>query len=220
MRLLAVDTTTPRGSVAVVGEGGVLAEARVLTTEGHSRWLLPALDALLRGLGVEAADLDGFAVTTGPGSFTGIRVGLSSVQGLALATGRPCVGRTALDVLGDAAGGAARSVVALMDAFRGEVFSAVFTGGVLEGERQVGPLADVLRGLTPGTAFVGDAVQARREAIRSEVGGALFPEIDLFLAATLGRSALRDVAEGRAQPGSALRALYLRGADIRVPRPP
>jgi tRNA threonylcarbamoyladenosine biosynthesis protein TsaB len=219
VRVLAVDTTTPRGSLAVVGEEGVLAEARVLTAEGHSRWLLPAVDALVRGLGIGAGDVDGFAVTTGPGSFTGIRVGVSSVQGLALAAGRPCVGRPALDVLGEAAGPAPGPVVALMDAFRGEVYSAIYSGGVLAGERRVGPLADVLRELVPGTVFVGDAVSARREEIRSAVRAAVFPEIDLFLAASLGRSALRDLADGRAVSPSALRPLYLRGADIRGPRP-
>ena len=103
MHVLAADTTTPRGSVAVVSEAGVLAEARVATSEGHSRWLLPAVDTLLRGLGLAPAALGAFAVTTGPGSFTGLRVGLASVQGLALACGRPCVGLSALDVLALAA---------------------------------------------------------------------------------------------------------------------
>jgi tRNA threonylcarbamoyladenosine biosynthesis protein TsaB len=219
VRVLAVDTTTPRGSLAVVGEEGVLAETRETTADGHSRWLLPAADAALRGLRIEVRDLDGFAVTTGPGSFTGIRVGVSTVQGLALAAGRPCVGRAALDVLGGEAGAVTGRVVALMDAFRGEVYSAVYAGGVLAGERQVGPLADVLRGLAPGTAFVGDAVAARREEIASVVRDACFPEIDLFLAAALGRTALRELAEGRVTSASALRPLYLRGVDIRTPRP-
>ena len=218
MRVLAVDTTTPRGSLAVVGEEGVLAEARVVTAEGHSRWLLPAIEALLRGLRVGALDLDAFAVTTGPGSFTGLRVGLSTVQGLALASGKPCVGRAALDLLAGEAVGSAGLVVALMDAFRGEVYSAAYSGGRLTGERRVGPLAEALRGLAPGTAFVGDAVATRAEAIRSQVEGALFPETGLFLAAALGREALRDVTEGRAITPALLRPLYLRGADIRVAR--
>jgi tRNA threonylcarbamoyladenosine biosynthesis protein TsaB len=220
VRLLAVDTTTPRGSLAVVGEAGVLAETRQTTADGHSRWLLPAVEAALRDLRIEAVELDGFAVTTGPGSFTGIRVGVSTVQGLALATGRPCVGRAALDVLGEAAAAAVSGpVVALMDAFRGEVYSAAYTEGILAGKRHVGPLADVLSGLSPGTAFVGDAVLARRAEIGSAVRDARFPEVDLFLAAALGRAALRDLAEGRVTSASALRPLYLRGVDIRAPRP-
>src|SRR5512143_1435168 len=69
-RVLAVDTSSPRGSLAIAGPEGVLAEARVVTSEGHSRWLLPAVSALLQGLAIEARTIDVFAVTTGPGSFT------------------------------------------------------------------------------------------------------------------------------------------------------
>jgi tRNA threonylcarbamoyladenosine biosynthesis protein TsaB len=219
VRVLAVDTTTRRGSLAVVGQEGVLAEARVDTVDGHSRWLLKAADALLAGLGMGAGDLDAFAVTSGPGSFTGIRVGMSSVQGLALAAGRPCVARPALDVLAEEAASAAATVVALMDAFRGEVFSGVYVAGSLKGERRVGPLSDVVIGLAPGTAFVGDAVPASRDAIEVAVSSAAFPQVDLFLAATLGRLAVRDVAEGRVVSPAVLRPLYLRGADIRGSKP-
>jgi tRNA threonylcarbamoyl adenosine modification protein YeaZ len=218
VRVLAVDTTTARGSLAVVGEEGVLAEARVVTGEGHSRWLLPAAQDLLRGLAVEARDIDGFAVTTGPGSFTGLRVGLSSVQGLALGSGRPCVGKPALDVLAALVAGASSALVALMDAFRGELYWGVFDGrGELQGKHRVGPLGELLAHVPPGAAFVGDAAFAHRRTIESAVPGALFPSVDLFLAAPLGRLALAELVAGRSVPPSALRPLYLRGADIRQP---
>jgi tRNA threonylcarbamoyladenosine biosynthesis protein TsaB len=138
----------------------------VVTTGGHSRWLLPAAQALLGGLGLAPGDVEIFAVTTGPGSFPGLRVGLGSVQGLALASGRRCVGLPTLDVLARAAAGSADTVVALQDAFRGEVYSGVYdSGGRLRGERKVGPLAAVLEGLPAGSAFVGDAAGANRAAI-------------------------------------------------------
>jgi tRNA threonylcarbamoyladenosine biosynthesis protein TsaB len=219
VRLLAVDTTTPRGSVALVSEAGVEAEARVGTAEGHSRWLLPAVDVLLRGLDVRAGDLDAFAVTVGPGSFTGLRVGLSSVQGLALACGRPCIGVSALDVLASAAAGSAPAVVALMDAFRGELYSAVYDGhGGLRVPARVGAIETLLPGLPKGVAFVGDATEAHRERILAGVPDAAFPAVDLFLAAQLGRLALR-LGPAAAVPAAELRPLYLRAADIRKPRP-
>ncbi|MFN8091405.1 MAG: tRNA (adenosine(37)-N6)-threonylcarbamoyltransferase complex dimerization subunit type 1 TsaB [Vicinamibacteria bacterium] len=108
----------PRG-----GRGGGRPGRGARRTSGHSRWVLGAADALLRGLGIAPGDLDGFAVTVGPGSFTGLQVGISSIQGLAIAAGRPCVGLSALDLLALAAataGGAASRIVSLMDAFRGE----------------------------------------------------------------------------------------------------
>jgi tRNA threonylcarbamoyladenosine biosynthesis protein TsaB len=220
VRVLAVDTSCPRGSLAVADPEGVRAEARVLTREGHSRWLLPAASALLQGLRVEARTLDVFAVTTGPGSFTGLRVGLTSVQGLALASGRPCVGLSTLDVLALSAAGSSGTIVALLDAFRGEVYAGVYdAGGRLRGERTVGPLADVLAGVPAGCAFVGDAAVAHREAIAEAVGGATFPEWARFLAPTLGAAALRLAASGATVSAADLRPLYLRGADIRPPRP-
>ncbi|HXK09582.1 MAG TPA: tRNA (adenosine(37)-N6)-threonylcarbamoyltransferase complex dimerization subunit type 1 TsaB [Vicinamibacteria bacterium] len=220
MRVLAVDTTTPRGSIAVAGPEGVLAEARVLTADGHSRWLLSAASALLAGLGLDAREVDAFAVTIGPGSFTGLRVGLGSVQGLAVAAGRPCVGLATLDVLAASAAGAADTIVALLDAFRGEVYAGVYDGsGRLRGDRSVGPLSRVLEGLPPGTAFVGEIDARSREAIGSGAPGAVFPAAERYLAGPLALQALLRVDAGDTVPPSALRPLYLRGADVRPPRP-
>ena len=219
MRVLAVDTSSPRGSVAVAGPEGVLAEARVVTAEGHSRWLLPAVAALLQGLGLDPGALDVFAVTTGPGSFTGLRVGMGSVQGLALASGRPCVGLPTLDVLAASAAGSSGTIVALIDAFRGEFYSGVYdTAGGLRGGRAVGPLAAVLGDLPAGSAFVGDAAAEHREAILRAVPGAVFPGGASFLAPPLAAVALRLAAAGGTVSPSELRPLYLRGADIRPPR--
>ena len=215
MRVLAVDTTSPRGSVAVAGPEGVLAEARIVATEGHSRWLLPAVEALLGGLGLSASALDLFAVTTGPGSFTGLRVGLGSVQGLALASGRPCVGLPTLDVLALAAAGSSGTIVALVDAFRGEVYSGVYDAiGSLRRPFGVSPLAAVLPGLPHGTAFVGTPALDHREAIRAAAPGAVFPASVDFLAAPLAKAALRLAASGNTVSASGLRPLYLRGVGV------
>lgn len=221
MRVLAVDTTTRCGSLAVAGPDGVLAEARVVADGGHSRWLLSAVEALLGGLGVAAGALDAFAVTTGPGSFTGLRVGLGSVQGLAVASGRPCVGLSTLDVMALSAVGSSGTIAALVDAFRGEVYSGVYDSvGALRGERRVGRLEAVLEGLPRGTAFVGEAALARRAAICESVPGAVFPEGERSLAATLALAARRLASAGRTVSPGELRPLYLRDADIRKPRDP
>ena len=221
MRVLAVDTATPCGSLAVAGPGGVLAEVRLVAGGGHSGWVLPAAQAVLVGLGLEAGALDLFAVTIGPGSFTGLRVGLGTVQGLAVASGRPCVGLSTLDVMALSAAGSAGTIVALINAFRGEVYSGVYDStGTLRGERRVGPLARTLEGLPAGAAFVGEVALASRDVIRGSVPDAVFPDEGRFLAASLGLAALRLAAEGRTVAPSALRPLYLRDAGIRVPRKP
>ena len=217
MRVLAVDTTSPRGSLAVADETGTLAEERVVSDAGHSHWLLPAADRALRRLGLEAVALDLFAVTSGPGSFTGLRVGIGSIQGLALAARRPCLGIPTLDVWAYEVRAAADAIVVILEAFRGEVFWAVYGGDArLRGERNVGTLDAALAVAPAGSVFVGDLVGGRREAILAAVPAATFPQASGFLAATLARLAL-----GRAQeagPPGALQPVYLRGAAIRPSR--
>ncbi len=219
MRVLAVDTTTPRGSLAVVSAEGVEAEVRETTPHGHSRWLLAAVDRTLSDLGLEPRGLDGFAVTVGPGSFTGLRVGMSSVQGLGLATGRPCIGRPSLDILAVSAARRAPSIVALVDTVRGEVFGGVYDReGRLRGDRRAGPIEDLMGGLEGEVAFVGDGAVRYRREIEAALPSAVFPEVDLFLAAGLGRVAVEALRAGEGSAPGDLRPLYLRGAHIRKPR--
>jgi tRNA threonylcarbamoyladenosine biosynthesis protein TsaB len=219
VRVLAVDTTTPRGSLAVVTAEAVEVEVRMESAEGHSRWLISAVDRALSDLGLEPGELGGFAVTVGPGSFTGLRVGISSVQGLALATGRPCLGRPSLDILARLALDRAPSIVALVDAVRGEVFGAAYDGeGRLQGERRAGQVEDLVAGLEGPVAFVGDGVRRYRSRVENLVPEAVFPEVDLFLAAELGRVAVDALAAGEGGAPADLRPLYLRGAHIRKPR--
>lgn len=219
VRILAVDTTTARGSLAVVTPEGVVAEAQSTTPGGHSSWLLTEVEAALGTLGLEVRELDGFAVTVGPGSFTGLRVGLSSVQGLALASGLPCVGVASLDLLADAASGQAATVVALVDAIRGEVFAGVYDRqGQLQGDRRATRVEDLAEEVEGDVAFVGDGALRFREELERLVPGACFPEVDLFLAPVLGRWGIEQLRAGAGVPPRELRPLYLRGAHIRKPR--
>jgi tRNA threonylcarbamoyladenosine biosynthesis protein TsaB len=215
VRVLAVDTTTERGSVAVTEDDCVRGEVRLASSEGHSRRLLPAVDFLLHSLGLRPGDVEAFAVTTGPGSFTGLRVGLSTVQGLALGAGRPCLGMSALDVLAARIAGTAPASVALMDAYRGEVYGAVYDAeGSMVG-RASAERPEVLIARTPAAAaFVGDGAQRHRELIVS-----LFPPRSLFLAGTLGRLAAPRLRRGEGVAPAELRPLYLREPDIRRPAP-
>ncbi len=216
MRVLAVDTTTARGSVALVVEGRVAGEVRVTSQEGHSRWVFPAAHQLLGPLGHGGKGVDGFAVTLGPGSFTGLRVGIATVQGLALGTGRPCVGLSALDVLANLAGAEKGTVVALMDAWRDEVYAGVYEAGRPTGPPGAGPLAGLVPLLPERPVFVGDGALKLRDQI-----AALWPrgrvlETDLFLAAPLGRLAEQAFRQGQGKGPESLTPLYLRGADIRL----
>jgi tRNA threonylcarbamoyladenosine biosynthesis protein TsaB len=218
VRVLAVDTTTARESVALAETGEVRGEVRLSPVDGHSRHLLPAVAFLLEGLGIAPADVDGYAVAAGPGSFTGLRVGIGTVQGLALAADRPCAAISALDVLAARAAGTADRIVALMEAYRGEVFGAIYDGlGRPLGEPQAAPLAALLAQVPDGAAFIGDGADRYRSTIAAARPAAVFPRRSLFLAGTLALMGEAVLAAGRGVPARDLRPLYLREASIRKP---
>jgi len=217
MRLLAVDTSSAWGSVALVDDTEILGEVRVVAPDRHSRVLVPAIELLLKAADLEPPQVEGFAVALGPGSFTGLRVGISTVQGLGLATGRPCLGASALDILAASVTGGAGPVLALRDAFRGEVYWAIFgVEGVAVGRPpRLGRLDEALAEAPPGSACVGDAALAHRTVIEGRIPGARFPRFETFLAATLGQWAAPRLRAGQGGGPESLRPLYVRGADIR-----
>ena len=99
MRILAVDTATKSCSVAVTEKGFLAAELTTVSAQTHSKHLLKMIHSVINTAGITISDVDGFAVTIGPGSFTGLRIGISSVKGLAVALDKPVVGVSSLDAL-------------------------------------------------------------------------------------------------------------------------
>lgn len=141
MRVLAADTATEWGSVAVVGPGGTLAERSAHVPGGHLEWLIPAIDDLLAGSRLTRDDIEGFAVSLGPGGFTGLRIGVATAAAWAHAAGRPLVGISTLEAI--AAGvGETGVILAAVDARRGEVAAALFACG--SGSAEIERLTDDL----------------------------------------------------------------------------
>ena len=124
MRVLAVDTTGDTGSIALAGEGGVLEEVALHSPDGFAHTLFPAIEQLLARHALSLEALDGFAAASGPGSFTGVRVGLTAVKGLAEASGRKVATVSNLQALASFGKRELRAVV--IDARRGEVYGAVY----------------------------------------------------------------------------------------------
>ena len=125
MRLaLAVDTTAEYGSVALADEAGVRQEVLLHAPQGFGQVIFGAIQELLRRQGVALREIDVFAGASGPGSFTGVRVGLAAVKGLAEVTGKRVVAISNLEAI--AQYGSSSTRVAVIDARRGEVFAAVF----------------------------------------------------------------------------------------------
>jgi len=122
MRILAVDTATTSCSVAIIEKAGLLAEFTLIREETHSKHLMDMINTTLRISGRNISDIDGFAVTKGPGSFTGLRIGISTVKGLAAASGRPIVGVSSLEALAFQVSFSPILICPLLDARRGEVY--------------------------------------------------------------------------------------------------
>lgn len=127
MLILAVDTTTPHGSVALLENSNLLAEVSCLSSLTHSERLLPAVDLILLQRGLTIKDVEAFAVAAGPGSFTGIRIGLSTIKSFALASGNPIAPVSTLKALAlKIKLPHNRLLCPLLDARKGEVYTALF----------------------------------------------------------------------------------------------
>ena len=126
MNILAFESTAKPASVALISDGALVSQYTQISGLTHSRTLLPMSEDLLKNAEFKLDDIDVFAVAHGPGSFTGVRIGVSTVKGLAWASGKKCVGVSTLEALaynGLAAGGL---VCPVMDARRSQVYNAVF----------------------------------------------------------------------------------------------
>jgi tRNA threonylcarbamoyladenosine biosynthesis protein TsaB len=183
---------------------------------------------LLARAGVTLHDVNLFAVARGPGSFTGLRVGIATMQGLAFATGKPLIGVSALDALAaiGAAGararttGADRPIATWIDAWRGEVYAALYQDGREVQAPTVEPPAAVLdRVHAARPIFIGDAVPMYAEAIRGVIGADACADPPCpLLAGAIGSLALDAWSTGLHPSPDEIRPLYVRRTDAELSR--
>ncbi len=217
--LLAVETATAAPSVALWRGEALLAERAVDASRATAERLLPALDALLAGAGIALAAVQGFAVSIGPGSFTGLRIGVATVKGLAFGTARAAVAVPTLAAIAQHAPGPA-PVAAVLDARRGEVYAAGFEGGaaadwLAEGVISIDSLA---ARLPAGCRVVGDAVALCAVALRGSAAVLAPPPYPETTARHVARIAAREWSRGDAIAAADLTPRYLRRAEAEVKR--
>jgi tRNA threonylcarbamoyladenosine biosynthesis protein TsaB len=236
MHVLALDTTTLEGSVALVDGSRTLAEQRGDATRTHGERLPAELLALVECCGMGIRSIDVFAVASGPGSFTGLRIGIATIQGLALSIGRPVVAVSGLDALAHSLDlePPGTVIAAWMDARRGEVFTALYRVSEvrdfsperlveLEGpavgtpEATLARWADRLRG--GRVVFVGDGALRYADRLRNGAppGWSIAAEVPR-LAGTIGRLAAVRAARGEAIGPAAVQPLYVRRPDAEIAR--
>jgi tRNA threonylcarbamoyladenosine biosynthesis protein TsaB len=168
VKVLGIDTATAIASVAILDDGVVLAEAHS-ETAGHRADLLVLVDAVCTRVGVTARDLDGVAIGAGPGSFTGLRIGMATAKGIAFAASKPlwAVSSLAALALDELASQRGATVVGVLDARRGEVYAGAYRNEdgaiVLAGDERVMPPSELVRFAPDGARFTGDAATAYPE---------------------------------------------------------
>jgi len=161
MLILAIDTSTRTASISLLKNDEILSEIFLNLGVNHSIVLLPALYDLCRLSCIETSSIDLFVCTIGPGSFTGLRVGASTLKGIALATGKPVVGVSTLDALAFNLIGSNMLICPILDAKKNQVYTALYRTGhdnVLEkiGNEKVTDIEEFLQSIGEETIFVGD----------------------------------------------------------------
>jgi len=226
MLILALDTTTSCGSVALLEKTNLLAEINIFSGSSHSARLLRSVDELLRVNSVSIKDIEGFAVAVGPGSFTGIRIGLSTVKAFSLASGRPVAPVSTLEALAfklrDFQG---RLVCPVLDAKKGEIFAALFEFRAAGREAVIPEGAykpDWFFSQLPGhrvISFLGSGTDVFREKIFAYLKDkARFPSRSAFLGYEVGLLGCEILKRGRGLSGEDLKPHYLRRSQAEEKR--
>ncbi len=166
MRILAIDSSATAASAALVEDGKVLGEFYINTRLTHSQTLMPMIENVLRCTQTSLKDVNLFAVSAGPGSFTGIRIGVASVKGLAMAENKPCVGVSTLEAMAYNLEIAQGTVCAVMDARCQQVYNAIFQVENFKLERltpdralSIESLAEACKKYKKPLYFVGDGAK-------------------------------------------------------------
>ncbi len=179
MRILALDSTALSASVALCEDERLIAELTLNTGHTHSETLLPLVEAALDSAGMTVADIDLFAVTAGPGSFTGVRIGVATVKGLAFGQGKPCVGVSTLEALAHNGEGFEGILCPAMNARREQVYQAFFRSDGQTIERlspdkawPISEVGDELHQLYPDEPIwlMGDGASLVYNALRPTLG--------------------------------------------------
>jgi tRNA threonylcarbamoyladenosine biosynthesis protein TsaB len=223
MRILAVDTSTLAGGVAIMESGRVLCDLRVDLPASHAPRLLTLIHRALglASAGLESIDL--FAASQGPGSYTGLRIGIATLMGLGHALQRDVVGVDSLEALAMKAWWAAYQVGAVLDARKGEVFGALFRGTASGPQRLTPNLVmspeAFCANISEPTLLLGTGVDVYRGVWEGHLGDlALYapPWLSMPCCVEVGALAFTQVTTGQGGPRATLTPSYVRPSEAEI----
>ena len=205
MKILSIDTATSAASCAVIEDEKLLGEITYNYKKQHSVILMTIIDTLLKNVNTSIGDIDGFVVSKGPGSFTGLRIGMSTVKGLSQGTNKPFVGICSLDALAYNLAYTSGIICPILNALRGNVYTAVyvFNGTKLEKLTEnmiisIDELFLLLKKYNKPVTFIGDGIVVFKEQIENSLLDIKFAptHLNFARASALGELGLQKILEG------------------------
>ena len=223
---LAIDTSTRTAGVALSDKGEILTELTWRAEHNHTVQLIPSINHLLGREHLKPPDLDAIVVAIGPGSFSGLRVGISAAKGMAVSLGIPLAGIGTLALEAYPFSGSASAICPVLDAGRGELSTAVFEvrDGELTEVRSAGicSVEGLCASISEPTLFCGEHMSTVQKELTDRLGPlAVFPPKSATLRRPGNLAALgwKRLEKGLADDPATLQPLYLRGPSITPPRP-
>lgn len=223
MKALAIDTSTAAAGIAAVDENGLLGQFLIRDMKTHSQKLVPMLRELMESLSLAPADIDVYAAVTGPGSFTGLRIGVTTIKSIAYAIQKPTAGIPSLDALANTAAVFEDTVVCpIMDARNNQVYTALYKrqNGImtnLSGYMGI-HISELVRQIeekyfNAQILFTGDGVALHSDFLKIEMNGrcTFMPDFMLQqMAASAAQLALNMAQQGKTMDCMELTPFYLR----------
>ncbi len=219
MKIMGIDTSAAAASVSICEDERVLSEFFVNVKLTHSQTMMPMVKAALDCAMLSLEEMDAFAVSNGPGSFTGLRIGISAVKGMAFALGKPCVGISTLEAIAHNALCVPGILCPVMDARVKQVYNALFES---DGKRMnrlcpdraltITELLEELRAFDRPVVLAGDGAELCAREFEGKLPQAVLvqPNIRYQRASSVCALALREIQKGRCVSADALGAQYLR----------
>ena len=217
MKILSLDTSATIASVALTEDDRLLAEYTLNNGNTHSETLLPMVVSILSAHGMTVADVELFASSTGPGSFTGVRIGAATLKGLAFDSGKPCVGVSTLEAIAENLVLRKGLICAVMNARRSQVYTALFRS---DGEAltrltpdealSIEELDERLAAYGEGVSFAGDGYDVTLPALKKTVALPVPDRLRHQSAYSVSQVALRAYRKGEALSDGDVKVNYLR----------
>ncbi|MBR2354419.1 MAG: tRNA (adenosine(37)-N6)-threonylcarbamoyltransferase complex dimerization subunit type 1 TsaB [Clostridia bacterium] len=217
MKILSLDSSATVATVALCEDEALLAEFTLNNGNTHSETLLPMVEALLATYGILVDDIDLFACTSGPGSFTGVRIGAATIKGLAFGREIPCVGVSTLEAIAENLSTLKGLICPVMNARRAQVYTALFRSDGISMERllpdsaiSIAELDALLSAYGEPVAFAGDGYDITLPALKKTEARPVCERLRHQSAYSVAQVALRQYRAEKTDTDSSLSVNYLR----------